>query len=1498
MKQQKIRNSHFLLRTPTRRTSKRSTAFKLASLVAFLYSGISFANDIVISGVVDGPLTGGVPKAVQLYVKNDIADLSQCGIGSANNGGGSDGQEFTFPAGSASAGDYLYIASESTYFSQFFGFSPNFVHSSANINGDDAIELLCDNTVVDTFGDINTDGTGQAWEYLDGWASRKEDTGPDGTSFEISSWVFSGKNALDGESTNASASNPFPLNGEAGDTGDTGDNGSDDGSNSPSVCFNCPALDTIADASTFDDASYYVNAIFAVANDYSGTEIKSAVTNAISENHKNLTYSEVWTALTETDEDTANSDNVILFYKGTSLAKLSNGSGEQSSNPDNWNREHVWAKSHGFPSTSQEGYTDIHHLRPTDISVNASRGNLDFDNSDNALAESPINRVDGDSFEPRDEVKGDVARMVFYMDTRYEGSGSDSTPDLSVVDRLTSTGEAALGRLCRLLEWHNGDPVSSFEQNRNNVIYEYQGNRNPYIDHPEWVSAIYGSQTCTGNDDNNGGDSGGDGSGNGSGGNGDSGSAVALIISEYIEGSSNNKAIELYNLTNSSINLDEEQVKLARYSNGGTSPSYINLSGTIEANSTYVVAHSSAVDALKALADQTSGSLSHNGDDAYVLFHDDVVIDSFGRVGEDPGSYWGSDTFKTQNNTLVRNNSVANGDNIFDDNFEPSDQWTGSSIDDYSNLGAHSVIQPNLLISEYIEGSSNNKAIELYNPSNTDIDLAEDNYQLARFSNGSTSASTADLSGLVPAKGVYVFANASAATEIKDKANELLGLISHNGDDAYVLYKNGEVIDSFGRVGEDPGSEWGTGLQSTKDNTLTRRSSVTSGDTVIDDLFNPATEWEGFDNNTFQYLGSHNEASESDQGDTAVIGVCDAPASLISVIQGSGESSLLVNETHVIEAVVTANFPHLNGFFVQEEAKDADANNNTSEAIFVSASEQPAAGKLVRVIGNISESFGKTQITASASIMECGEAAIASTDLQLPFDTALSAEGLEGMYVSVNSPLTVTNTYNLGKFGELSLSNGLMYIPTNLHTPNSQEAIELAEENARNVVLLDDISNDIYPETVAFPNGVLTADNTVRLGDQVTVSGGILDYSYGNYRILPTQTPSFTSANPRQTKPSIIEGNLKVASMNVLNLFNGDGLGGGFPTARGADTAEEFERQIVKTVNAILAIDADIVGLMEIENDGDETKSTLAELVTRLNAKTAEDTYSFVETNGKIGTDAIAVAFFYKTSSVALKGDAQVNTNAIFNRPALAQTFTLQSNEQPITVVVNHFKSKGGCRSASGLDLDQGDGQACFNAKRVAQSTELINWLNTDPQLSQVNDVLIIGDLNAYAKEDPITQLTSNGFVNLIEKMGGEGAYSYSYAGEVGYLDHALASSSLADKVVDAIEWHINADEPAYLDYNVENKSQQQLIELYNESPFRMSDHDPVVVTFNLSVAAMKGDWDGDSDVDRNDVQGLMRAIQSREPIDNAFDLNNDSVINILDARTMMSLCSRPYCAL
>jgi endonuclease I len=224
---------------------------------------------------------------------------------------------------------------------------------------------------------------------------------------------------------------------------------------------------------------YYENAI-----GKTGEALKTAL-HTIIDDHTEISYDRVWEALRNTDEDPTNSNNVILLYTGRSQSKFSNGSGI-----NDWNREHVWAKSHGDFGTSMGAGTDLHHLRPTDVTVNSSRGNKDFDNGGTLHEEAPDTYSDSDSWEPRDEVKGDVARMIFYMDIRYEGDNGEL--DLEVNNVVNNGSAPYHGKLSTLLQWHNQDPVDDFEKRRNEIIFnEYQHNRNPFIDHPEWVEAIW-----------------------------------------------------------------------------------------------------------------------------------------------------------------------------------------------------------------------------------------------------------------------------------------------------------------------------------------------------------------------------------------------------------------------------------------------------------------------------------------------------------------------------------------------------------------------------------------------------------------------------------------------------------------------------------------------------------------------------------------------------------------------------------------------------------------------------------------------------------------------------------------------------------------------------------------------------------------------------------------------------------------------------------------------
>ncbi len=220
-----------------------------------------------------------------------------------------------------------------------------------------------------------------------------------------------------------------------------------------------------------------------------GSALKAALHDII-KGHTAYNYGDLWDILSDSDEDPDNHNNVILIYSGISRSKSMHGG-----NTGDWNREHVWAKSHGGFGTSKPAGTDAHHIRPADVQVNSLRGHLDFDMGGSPVPGAPGCKKDDDSFEPRDEVKGDVARMIFYMAVRYEGDNGE--PDLEVVDRVNTYPDPEHGKLSTLLQWNAQDPPDDFERNRNDVIYyDYQHNRNPFIDHPEYVASIWGGPSA------------------------------------------------------------------------------------------------------------------------------------------------------------------------------------------------------------------------------------------------------------------------------------------------------------------------------------------------------------------------------------------------------------------------------------------------------------------------------------------------------------------------------------------------------------------------------------------------------------------------------------------------------------------------------------------------------------------------------------------------------------------------------------------------------------------------------------------------------------------------------------------------------------------------------------------------------------------------------------------------------------------------------------------
>jgi predicted extracellular nuclease len=290
---------------------------------------------------------------------------------------------------------------------------------------------------------------------------------------------------------------------------------------------------------------------------------------------------------------------------------------------------------------------------------------------------------------------------------------------------------------------------------------------------------------------------------------------------------------------------------------------------------------------------------------------------------------------------------------------------------------------------------------------------------------------------------------------------------------------------------------------------------------------------------------------------------------------------------------------------------------------------------------------------------------------------------------------------------------------------------------------------------------------------------------------------------------------------------------------RGANTATELSRQRQKILAALSAINADVVGLNELENN---SSAAIADLVNGLNALLGTGTYSYVNT-GTIGTDAIKVGLIYKSSRVALVGSHAILNSSVdsdfidtLNRPVLAQTFRHVGTSEVFTVAVNHLKSKG---SACAGDPDTGDLQGNCNLTRLAAAEAEAAWLASDPTNSDDPDFLLIGDFNSYAKEDPIAALEAANYVSLVPLFLGPNAYSYVFEGQSGYLDHAFASSHLANKIGKVTEWHVNADEPRMLDYNQEFNPAY----LFQPNAYRSADHDPIIVDFKAPNAVPMPRW-------------------------------------------------------
>ena len=600
-----------------------------------------------------------------------------------------------------------------------------------------------------------------------------------------------------------------------------------------------------------------------------------------------------------------------------------------------------------------------------------------------------------------------------------------------------------------------------------------------------------------------------------------------------------------------------------------------------------------------------------------------------------------------------------------------------------------------------------------------------------------------------------------------------------------------------------------------------------------------------------------NWSNDQSQTATCTSSVTAGALTRIYSIQGSGATSPLAGQTVITQGVVTRVTN--NGFYMQDATGDGDPL--TSDGIFAFTSSTPTvhAGDLAQVSATVVEfntgaptnadtvahTITELSSVSSVSVVATGYT-IAPVVLTFPLANRDDLEKYEHMLVTLNGPLSVEQNYFDGRYGQLTLAAlGRVETPTNRLRPGSA-ANALYADNKRRSIVLEDGTTVQNPNPTPF----FGADGTVRAGDTVPSITGVVDYGLvtdsnldpGSWRIIPTVAPVFTRTNPRTSAPAEVGGAVRLASGNVLNFFTtftngtnaagqtGQGCTVGTSTSasncRGADNLAEFLRQRAKIVEEIVGLNPDVMGIMEMQNNG---STGIQNLVDAVNARLGAVVYAAVPDPAQgTGTDAIKVAMIYKPSVVTRLGPSISDPNPIHNRPPLAQTFTAPNGET-FTMVVNHLKSKG-CGATTGPDSDLGDLQGCFNATRVQQAQATRAFVTS--LLPASPSVLLVGDFNAYAKEDPIFDFTSNGYTDEIGRFNSFG-YSYQFDGSSGRLDHALTTPAMSARIKNAVEWHINADEPAQIDYNLEFKQPACPTcspDYYTPTPYRSSDHDPIVL--------------------------------------------------------------------
>ncbi|MWV59986.1 ExeM/NucH family extracellular endonuclease [Rathayibacter sp. VKM Ac-2754] len=785
-----------------------------------------------------------------------------------------------------------------------------------------------------------------------------------------------------------------------------------------------------------------------------------------------------------------------------------------------------------------------------------------------------------------------------------------------------------------------------------------------------------------------------------------------------------------------------------------------------------------------------------------------------------------------------------------------------------------------------------NRFVELFNPTGSDIALSGLTLQYRSATGTANPTTTVALTGTVPAEGHFLVAGASngangAPLPAADQTAGNLNIAAAGGTLFLVEGTTTLVAPPTGTAAQPDAvvDLLGYGTSNTFETTpataptLTEsiaRAETTTGDTDVNSadfaLGAMTPEASG---------GTSTPAPTATPTPTPTpvpTGSPEpAPVVTIAEIQGSGAASPLVGSTVTTTGVVTARYPSggYNGYVIQTPGTGAQTGGRTaSDAVFVYSSASVgsvAIGDHLEITGAVSEFNGLTELTptSAATVVELDTPAAAPVPAAVGLPrTTEERETLESMLIAPQGAFTVTDTYDLNSYGSIGLAAGdsPLLTPTEVARPGTPELAAVVADNAARAITLDDGASINFLGSAAnkaIPLPYLTPTEPIRVGAPTTFTQPVvLDFRNSAWAFQPTTQLSVdnadtvqpaTFANTREAQPEAVGGDLSIASFNVLNYFptTGDSITGctfytdrdGDPVtvnsgcdARGAANADDLERQQAKIVTAINTLGAGVVSLEEIENSakfGKPRDEALATLTAALNTAAGSEVWAYVPSPAALPAlaeeDVIRTGFIYRKAGIEPVGESEIllDSTAFSNaRKPLAQEFRLIDDaESEFVAIVNHFKSKG---SGEGADADQGDGQGASNASRVAQATALVAFADRLETEKATDLVYLLGDFNAYSKEDPVKVITDAGYIDQGSK---DGKYSYSFDGAVGSLDHVFASPA-ADATVTGVDtWNINSGESVALEYS---RYDYNATIFYDTSAFRSSDHDPVVVGLDL----------------------------------------------------------------